>query len=197
MHSVQIPGGPDIGNLSSHKTGYPGHSRELPRIAARPENGRINNRYHLPPDDVCELAKEILKKKVGLSFVTGGTSMHPFIKHGDTVIIQPAVSLKIGDVVLARNQQRLILHRIIRITGDGVITRGDACLCDDGFTPLEEIFGTAVKSSGLGFHLKFPFNKLIARGFFHPSRLSRHRFIFLLAKRLSYHLGRGNMKRTW
>lgn len=176
----------DITNSSPHKSDYLLCSMGLPIVGDVPVKGRHKNECRLPSEFFYGMAKEILQKKNSFSFVAGGTSMYPFIRHGDTVIVQPAISLETGNVVLAKNQQRLILHRIIKITADGVITRGDACLCDDGFTPFEDVLGKAAKSSGPGFHLSFPFNKLIASGLIHPSNLSRHRVLLSLARKLAY-----------
>jgi hypothetical protein len=146
--------------------------------------------FQIGRENFREIAKEVLRSGKGLSFVAGGGSMSPFIRDGDTVAIRPDRSLKVGDVAFLRNpEDRLVLHRVIRMTGAGIITRGDAFERDDGFTPFEDVLGRAVKSSGYTFHLKFPFNWLIARGFIRPSKLSRHRLLLSLAKRLASLLG--------
>jgi len=116
--------------------------------------------------------------------------MSPFIRDGDTVAIYPDGPLRVGDVALFRNSEdRLVLHRVIRITEAGIITRGDACHADDGFTPFEDVIGRAVRSSGYNFHLKFPFSRLIALGIIRPSKLSRHRILMSLARRIAALLG--------
>jgi hypothetical protein len=136
------------------------------------------------------IAKEVLISGKGLSFKAGGGSMAPFIKDGDTVEIRPGCSFRVGDVAFLRNSEdRLILHRVIEVTPAGIITRGDSNEGNDGFTPLKDVLGRAVKSSGYNFHLKFPFSWLIARRFVRPSRLSRHRLLLSLAKRLASLLG--------
>lgn len=58
-----------------------------------------------------------------------GTSMSPFLRHGDTVYLDvPAAPLKKGDIVLyTRPGGQYILHRIVRVNPDGsFIMMGDA-----------------------------------------------------------------------
>ena len=143
-------------------------------------------------DDFCGIAEEVIGKGNNLSFIAGGASMSPFIKDGDTVCVQPAQSLHIGDITLCRTPEgRLILHRVVQVTTSGVVTRGDACFTDDGVTFFENTLGRVVRVSGRGFnfHLRSPFNILIASGLLRPSRISGRPFLFSLAKRLASFLG--------
>lgn len=152
--------------------------------------GLPSGMFDIGRENFHDIAKEVLGGGKGLVFVAGGSSMSPFIKHGDTVEIRPDRSLRVGDVAFLRNQEgRLVLHRVIKMTGAGIITRGDAVEGDDGFTPFGDVLGKAVKSSGYNFHLKFPFNRLIARGSIRPSKLSRNRLLFPLAKKIASLLG--------
>jgi hypothetical protein len=148
--------------------------------------------YHIGKDDFCGIAEEVLGKGNSLAFVAGGASMAPFIKDGDTVIVQPAGSLRRGDVALCKTPEgRLILHRVVKVTLSGVVTRGDACCTDDGVTPFGDALGKAVKVSGRGFnfHFRFPFGRLIAAGTLRPSSFSRHPLIFALGRKLASFLG--------
>ena len=143
-------------------------------------------------DDFCGIAEEVLGKGNNLSFIAGGASMSPFIKDGDTVVVQPAQSLRIGDIALCKTPEgRLVLHRVMKVTASGIVTRGDACFADDGLTSFENTLGRVVRVSGRGFnfHLRFPFGSLIARGLLRPSRISGRPFLFSLAKRLASFLG--------
>ncbi len=148
--------------------------------------------FHIGMDDFCGIAEEVIGKGNNLSFIAGGASMSPFIKDGDTVVVQPAGSLHIGDIALCRTPEgRLILHRVVQVTTSGVVTRGDACFTDDGVTFFENTLGRVVRVSGRGFnfHLRSPFNILIASGLLRPSRISGRPFLFSLAKRLASFLG--------
>jgi hypothetical protein len=148
--------------------------------------------FRIGTEDLYGIAKEILEKGKTLEFIAGGESMSPFIKDGDTVVVQHPGSLNIGNIALCRTPEcRLILHRIVKVTGTGIITRGDACFTDDGFTSFEHTIGKVVKVSGRGlnFHLRFPFSTLIARGAIRPSRFSRHPLLLSFGRRLASFLG--------
>ena len=99
-------------------------------------------------------------------FVARGRSMTPFIKDGDSVLIKPCSSgVRIGDVVLLRSGDRnLLLHRVIKRKENGIITRGDACIADDGYCCREDIMGRVVKIVGkrTSLHLFFPLNYFLA-----------------------------------
>ncbi len=154
------------------------------------QKGLPSGMFDIGRENFHDIAQEVLGSGKGLVFVAGGSSMSPFIKHGDNVEIQPGKSLRVGDIAFLRNWEgRLVLHRVIKITGHGIITRGDAVEGDDGFTPFEDVMGRAVRSSRYNFHLKFPFNWLIARRFIRPSKLSRHRLILSLVKKVASLLG--------
>ncbi len=78
------------------------------------------------------LTEEILKSGKNLRFQATGQSMHPFIKNGQVIVIQPMDSnaLRTGDVVFFRNkssESSYVAHRLIAKQKDGVlITKGDA-----------------------------------------------------------------------
>ena len=62
-------------------------------------------------------AEELLNIKQSIRFTAAGNSMHPTIKQGDTLIIEPCdpQHLSIGDIVLFNDNERLLAHRIISI----------------------------------------------------------------------------------
>jgi len=73
-------------------------------------------------------------------FEAGGDSMYPLIRSGDRLLVEPVAprALRRGDVVLARLDRGLTAHRIVRIDGDTITTRGDNCDGDDPpFTPAQ------------------------------------------------------------
>ncbi len=112
-----------------------------------------------------EMAGSVLRDGAGLSFRAGGRSMSPFICDNETVIIEPQTgTLRIGDVILFESEgQQLILHRIVKKTVDGYITRGDATCHYDKTVPHGAVLGRAVHIvGGLNFHLRFPLSALVA-----------------------------------
>ena len=63
---------------------------------------------------------------LGLACVAG-TSMRPALRPGDLVVTTRPATLRHGDVVLFREPTRrlAVVHRIMDVDGDAVITRGD------------------------------------------------------------------------
>lgn len=76
-------------------------------------------------------AKGLLKDKLpmpfgyGMSVVLSG-SMEDRLSVDDLVIIKATDSYNVNDIVLYQDGNSLIIHRIIEIDGDTVITKGDA-----------------------------------------------------------------------
>lgn len=152
-----------------------------------------DNYLHITQKDFLEVTEEIIGKGGQFSFIARGTSMSPFIRDGATVIIRPATgSLRVGDVVLSKTTEgRLLLHRVIRKQHDGVITRGDASLLDDGIVPRKNILGKIihVSSNGSNFHLTFPFNFLTAKGMRLRKYLNRFPSLVRFFKKIAQILG--------
>lgn len=74
-----------------------------------------------------------------------GQSMWPFLKNGDSIWIEPLESEpKIGDVVLLRFPNRLIVHRVTDVHADGSLTAwGDFNLRADPVAAPQQIVGIA------------------------------------------------------
>jgi len=80
--------------------------------------------------------------------ITGG-SMVPLVLHGDQVLVSHGLNgLRTGDLIVFRQSDQVIAHRIIRIRrygGDLVfVTKGDNSLRPDPFVNPEEIIGRVV-----------------------------------------------------
>ena len=76
---------------------------------------------------------DLLANGLAVRFRARGHSMHPTIRCGETMHVEPVALCELapGDVVLARQPRGLTAHRIVRIEGDRIITRGDNCSDDD------------------------------------------------------------------
>ncbi|HYM62342.1 MAG TPA: S24/S26 family peptidase [Thermoanaerobaculia bacterium] len=80
-----------------------------------------------------------------------GDSMHPLLRSGDALIVEPVVTgcLRAGDIVLARLDRGLTAHRVIRVDREAgrivrITSRGDNCVeADPSFTP-ERILGRVI-----------------------------------------------------
>ena len=66
----------------------------------------------------------------GMTVVLSG-SMEPELSVDDLLIVVPADTYEVGDVIVFQNQRTAIVHRIVAINGEEIITRGDANTSDD------------------------------------------------------------------
>jgi phage repressor protein C with HTH and peptisase S24 domain len=83
----------------------------------------------------------------GARFRVEGDSMHPVIRGGDYVRVVPcAVSeLRRGHVILASTGRGLTAHRIVRLSGRGIITRGDNSVRADPLVDPAKVLGKVVE----------------------------------------------------
>ena len=76
-----------------------------------------------------ELASQFLRRGGRLRIKARGGSMIPFIWDGDLVLVSPAdgSDILVGDVICyGTAPRRLLLHRVIRRDGEGLVVKGDA-----------------------------------------------------------------------
>ena len=97
-----------------------------------------------------ETSEQLLRAGVSVRFCAGGQSMHPTIRDGETIIVEPIAPGKIqrGDIVLYRLRNGVVAHRVVRIERRGaalVFTpRGDAMPACDAPIAAAEILGRVV-----------------------------------------------------
>jgi phage repressor protein C with HTH and peptisase S24 domain len=86
---------------------------------------------------------DLLGRGIGVRFRATGDSMHPTIRCGEHLHVEPvdAAALSRGDVVLARLARGFTAHRIVRIDGARIITRGDNCSEDDPEFKASDVLG--------------------------------------------------------
>ena len=80
---------------------------------------------------------------VGMSVVLSG-SMEPALSVNDLVIVREADSFAVGDIAVYQDGATLVIHRIVSIDGDEVITQGDANLVEDDPITVSAIKGKMV-----------------------------------------------------
>ncbi len=80
---------------------------------------------------------------MGVSVVLTG-SMEPKLSVNDMIIVKKTDSLYEGQIVVFQDESSLIVHRIISIDGDTVITQGDANDISDAPITKEDIKGEVV-----------------------------------------------------
>lgn len=84
----------------------------------------------------------------GSAIVLSG-SMEPELSVNDLIFIKPADEYFVGDVVVFQDGYSLVVHRIIEIDGDLIITQGDANNTPDDPIKLKDIKGKVT------FHIPF------------------------------------------
>lgn len=82
---------------------------------------------------------------VGATVVLSG-SMEPELSTGDLLFIKSADSYSVGDVVVFCNGKTAVVHRIIEMGDEGIITQGDANNIPDDPIQLSQIKGIVVAS---------------------------------------------------
>jgi signal peptidase len=119
----------------------------LPLIPSRQGRGKLIGDQDL----LSQLSEDLLSLGLGVRFQAPGTSMHPTIRHGDVITVEPAapLKLKMGDIILYRLQKDFIVHRIVNIEkrkdcGVTFILRGDASPTCDAPVKSEQVLGKIV-----------------------------------------------------
>ncbi len=82
----------------------------------------------------------------GASVILSG-SMEPEFSVGDLIIVAESETYSEGDIVVFQDKTSLIVHRIVEIDGESIITKGDANNSED-----EPITADAIKGKVL-FHI--------------------------------------------
>ena len=86
-------------------------------------------------------------------------SMQNTLYPGDNIIVKKVDEYKVGDIVTYKLESAYVTHRIVKIDGDMVTTKGDANQSEDDAFNKENILGKFVyKSNLLNFVLK---NKML------------------------------------
>ncbi|MBQ3571609.1 MAG: signal peptidase I [Clostridia bacterium] len=87
---------------------------------------------------------------VGVGMVMSG-SMEPRISKGDLIVVKQQDSYKLYDIVVFQQNGILVVHEIISIDGNTVITKGDANPSQDPPMDVKNIKGKVVSHArGLG-----------------------------------------------
>jgi signal peptidase len=117
-----------------------------------------------------QVCTDLLHSGILVRFRAPGYSMYPTILHEDVITVEPveASAVKVGDIILYRDQQSVIAHRVVRIENKSdsqahsqssalspqsqFILRGDARPTGDDPISAEQILGkvVSVKRNGRG-----------------------------------------------
>ncbi len=112
-------------------------------------------------ENFLELGQELLDRGGLLRFQAHGRSMHPFIKTGDIILVEPrnGTSVGIGDVIFYRRPDGSpVVHRLVKITSNMygliLITKGDALKYVDAPVNSRQVMGRVITIEGNGRELK-------------------------------------------
>lgn len=99
----------------------------------------------LSAPEARQLIRDVLRAGGELWVSGSGQSMHPTVRHADQVLVVPFDRpARRQDVVLVPYGPRLMLHRVVSVTGDTLHTRGDARSHDDPAVFSRDVVGRAV-----------------------------------------------------
>lgn len=94
---------------------------------------------------IGKLVKEFTQKGKKIRFKAKGNSMIPFIKDSDIITISPYTDRQPlpGDIVayLNRKTNRLVVHRLIKLSKRSFIAKGDNCFNKDDAHGKNSIMG--------------------------------------------------------
>lgn len=102
--------------------------------------------------EIMPVIHAALKRGQNVQMTANGCSMLPFLYDGDVVELEPMRFLPgPGDVVLVQcSEERYVLHRVVRLEGDGFFLRGDAQANCEGPFKCSDILGRVTKSKHKG-----------------------------------------------
>jgi len=93
-----------------------------------------------------------------------GNSMFPLIRKGDWIYIEPITenNLQSGDIILFSVNQRFVVHRIVNIENDQLVTKGDWSRSLDPSITKVNVIGklVAIKKGKYKLTLNHPFLRI-------------------------------------
>ena len=101
------------------------------------------------PKMVVSLALDFLRMGRPVQFEVTGQSMFPFLRAHDLVEVHPwkEEQLCVGQViVLSGRENHLLIHRVIRLEGGKLMTRGDASAVEDGWLSSDLLVGRVLRT---------------------------------------------------
>lgn len=92
---------------------------------------------------------------IGMAVVLSG-SMEPVLSIDDLIIVKSDNNFRVGDVIVYQNNNRLVVHRIVSINDEEIITKGDANDAEDKPILVENVKGKLVYHlEGFGKYVNF------------------------------------------
>lgn len=137
-----------------------------------------------------DVSTELLRAGYSIRFRPGGHSMHPTIRDGEAVTVEPvnALAVKRGDILLYQTERGVIAHRVRSIKKNGnaakvFILRGDTSISCDEPVKADQILGKiiSVERNGRKVDISSRVSKL-----FRTVRASTSQIKYILICRMSF-----------
>ncbi len=93
---------------------------------------------------IQDFTVELLKEKHKIQMKASGCSMLPFFRAGDEFIIEQRNDYKIGDILVFRTEETLVIHRLHKISSNSLLLWGDFNRNPDALIPKECVVGKAI-----------------------------------------------------
>jgi len=111
----------------------------------------------------CDLVAEVARQHGKVQLRVAGASMVPALWPGDTVTIRQCdlAELNPNSIIVFRQSERLIVHRLVHRTGHQVVARGDARPFFDDPVDASEVIGQveSIERDGRAVSANFSFWK--------------------------------------
>lgn len=86
--------------------------------------------------------KLLLKNIKKVETIAHGNSMYPYLKNGTKIILNPIFgNLKLGDVIVFEINNRVLMHRIVKLEAESIFTKGDFNFRPDASIKKEQVLG--------------------------------------------------------
>ena len=90
--------------------------------------------------ELLDIIKDLTTNNKEVELLVKGNSMLPFFRDNKTIVTLTKVkTLKKYDIILFKYNNKVFLHRIIKITKDNIICRGDALVSKEYITKYDVV----------------------------------------------------------
>ena len=104
-----------------------------------------------------KILSKVLDTQYPMAAITSG-SMWPTLKKGDLIFIKGVKGkeeIQVGDIVVYQNPKGFTIHRVVRMNGGTLVTKGDANNIEDSPIPYRDLIGKTVKFKDKPFRMPY------------------------------------------
>lgn len=90
---------------------------------------------------------ELVEEGISVEVPVFGLSMFPFLLPGNIVRIENVElsSINTGDIIVFKQNEKLVLHRVVKLIEQSIITKGDSLIREDDIANQAYIIGKVVE----------------------------------------------------